>query len=340
MMRIKILRGVFALIRFGIIGTNWITERLLSAIREMDDFSLTAVYSRSEERAREFASKYGAAAIFTDIEQMANSNEMDAVYIASPNSLHAKQAITFLSNGKHVLCEKPMASNTAEVEAMIQAAGQNHVLLMEALKTTFLPNFKSIQENIHKIGRVRRYVANYCKYSSRYDAYKQGEVLNAFNPVFSNGSLMDLGVYGVYPMVVLFGEPVEIKANSVMLESGVDGEGSLLATYRDMEAVIMHSKISDSYVPSEIQGEEGSIIINNISNPDKVEIRYRDGRREDISIKDDKEAMYYEVKEFIDLIKTGQVESNVNSYQHSTITAKILEDARKQFGLYYPADKV
>ncbi len=95
---------------------------------------------------------------------------------------------------------------------MIAAAKENHVLLMEALKSTLLPNFQAIREHLHKIGPVRRYFAGYCQYSSRYDAYKQGTVLNAFNPVFSNGSLMDLGVYCIYPMAVLFGKPEQIKA--------------------------------------------------------------------------------------------------------------------------------
>ncbi|MBU8880377.1 Gfo/Idh/MocA family oxidoreductase [Bacillus sp. FJAT-29790] len=327
------------MIRFGVVGTNWITDRLLASVSDMEDFSLAAVYSRTEERAKEFADKYEVQTIFTDIEKMAKSELIDAVYIASPNSFHANHAITFLNNGKHVLCEKPMAANAAEVEAMIEAAKRNNVLLMEAMKTTFLPNFKRIQENLHKIGKARRYVANYCQYSSRYDAYKAGTVLNAFNPVFANGSLMDLGIYCVYPMVVLFGEPKEVKATSVMLNSGVDGEGSLLVKYDEMEAVIMHSKISDSNLPSEIQGEEGSIIIDSISAPEHVEIKFRDGRKEVISVQQKSEVMYYEARAFIDLIKNGQTESAVNSFKQSYLTAKILDAARKEIGLIFPSDK-
>lgn len=96
-----------------------------------------------------------------------------------------------------------MASNTAEVKEMITAAKENEVLLMEALKTTFLPNFKVVQENLHKLGKIRRAFVSYCQYSSRYDAYKEGTVLNAFKPELSNGALMDIGVYCLYPMVLL-----------------------------------------------------------------------------------------------------------------------------------------
>ena len=100
---------------------------------------------------------------------MAVSQEIDAVYIATPNSYHAEQAILFLQNGKHVLCEKPLAVNATEVARMIQSAKDHNALLMEAMKSTLLPNFKVIQDNLHKIGPIRRYFASYCQYSSRYE---------------------------------------------------------------------------------------------------------------------------------------------------------------------------
>jgi scyllo-inositol 2-dehydrogenase (NADP+) len=327
------------MIKFATIGTNWITEEFIKAAKEVPGFALTAVYSRTEEKAKEFAAKVGAERIFTSLEEMAKSDDIDAVYIASPNSFHAEQAILLMNHGKHVICEKPIASNTAEVQAMIEAAKQNDVVLMEAMKTTLLPNFQAIRKHIHKIGKVRRYFASYCQYSSRYDAYKQGIVLNAFNPAFSNGALMDIGIYCIYPMVALFGKPLRVKANSFMLESGVDGEGSIILDYGDMDAVVMYSKITNSYIPSEIQGEEGSIIMDTIHTPQKVEIRYRDGRIEDITEAQTHHPMYYEAKEFIELIQSGKRESEINSHHHSLITMEIIEEARKQTGVVFPADR-
>ncbi|GAA3326643.1 hypothetical protein GCM10020331_063370 [Ectobacillus funiculus] len=107
------------MVRFGLVGTNWITESFLQAASQLDDFfSLTAVYSRTSERATEFAAKYGVTLTFTDLEKHGKkSSEIDAVYIASPNSFHAEQAILFMNHGKHVLCEKPIASNAFEVKS-------------------------------------------------------------------------------------------------------------------------------------------------------------------------------------------------------------------------------
>ncbi|TGB01072.1 Gfo/Idh/MocA family protein [Halobacillus salinus] len=327
------------MIKFGIVGTNWITERFLDAVKDLEDFTLSAVYSRTEEKAKTFAAKFGAEHTFTSLEEMAKSDVVDAVYIASPNSLHSEQSILMMNHGKHVLCEKPLASNTRETEAMIEAAKENNVLLMEAMKSTLSPNFKLLQDNLNKIGKVRRYHANFSKYSSRYDAYREGTVLNAFNPEFSNGSLMDLGVYCIYPMVVLFGEPEDIKASGIMLDSGVDGGGSLIAQYEGMEGILTHSKIQNSYIHSEIQGEEGSIIIEGgISSFNDMKVVYRDGSTEVISAELDHHEMYYETEEFISLIKEGKTMSSINSFENSLTTAKVIEAARKRIGVVYPAD--
>lgn len=328
--------------RFGIIGTNWITEQFIAAAREVRGFKLAAVYSRTEERAAEFAAKHDIKHCFTDIDAMAASGEIDAVYIASPNSYHAEYAIICMKRGIHVLCEKPIASNAKELQAMIDAAKDNGVLLMEALKSTLMPGTQAVRDHLHKIGTVRRFITNYCQYSSRYDAYKAGTVLNAFNPEFSNGALMDIGVYCVWQVVSLFGKPEEVKATGVLLDSGVDGEGSLLLKYADMDAVIMYSKITQSSLPSEIQGENGSIVIDKISEPEKVVIQYRDGRSEDLTEQEhgagSSNSMYYEAKEFIELIESGRTESDVNSLANSMLALEVMDEARRQLGLVYPAD--
>lgn len=327
-----------SLIRFAVIGTNNITEWFLSGAKEVKGFKLEAVYSRSKEKAKTFADKYGVTKVFTNLEEMAKSDVIDAVYIASPNALHAKQAILFLENKKHVLCEKAFASNAREVEEMIKVAKENNVVLMEAMKTTLFPNFKIIKDNLYKIGKVRRYFASFCQYSSRYDKYKSGEILNAFKPELSNGSLMDIGVYCIAPMVNLFGKPNIVKANAMMLKSGVDGEGSLILGYDDMDGVVIYSKISNSYLPSEIQGEEGSIVIDKINTFNNVKIVYRNGEVEEISNPQKVDDMCYEIEEFINLILNEKLESEVNSLENSRIVMEIMDEARKQIGLRYIAD--
>ena len=324
-------------IRFGIIGTGKIVERFLDVALTHENFELVAMYSRSIEKAEEFGKKYGATEFFDDLNEFAKSKDIDAVYIASPNSLHSYQAILCLENKKHVLCEKPMASNELEVKAMIDAAKKNNVLLMEAMRLTVLPNFLKVKENLHKIGKVRRYFASYCQYSSRYDKYKEGIVLNAFKRELSNGSLMDIGVYCIHPMINLFGMPNKIVSESMLLESGVDGQGSAFGSYEGASGVVMYSKISDSKLPLEIQGEEGTIIIDSILFKN-AKIVYRDGREEIISVDQKENDMYYEIDEFIDVINRNETESKKNSYENSLMAIQAMDEIRMQIGLEYPAD--
>ena len=324
-------------VRFGVIGTSAICERFLNAASTHENFELIAVYSRKLETAKEFGEKQGAKLFFDNIENFAKCKDIDAVYIASPNAFHAEQAIVCLNNKKHVLCEKPMASNLKEVENMIKVAEKNKVLLMEAMRLTVLPNFLSVKENIHKIGKIRRYFASYCQYSSRYDKYKEGIILNAFKKELSNGALMDIGVYCIHPMVSLFGKPNDVISNGIFLDTGVDGQGTAIFTYDDFSSVIMYSKISDSKLPIEIQGEEGTIISDGI-HFNNVKIVYRDGREENISICQRKDDMYYELDEFIKLINNNEIDSNKNSHLNSLIAIELMDKIRKEIGLEFPAD--
>ncbi|NMI03271.1 Gfo/Idh/MocA family oxidoreductase [Paenibacillus sp. SZ31] len=326
------------MVRFGVVGTNWITERLLEAAAQVEGFKLTAVYSRTEDKANAFADKYEVEHRFTDLEELAASDVIDAVYIATPNTVHAEQAELFLRNGKHVLCEKPLAANSAEVRSMIDTAREHEVLLMEAMKSTLVPQFKMVKSNLHKIGPVRKYVAGYSQYSSRYDKYKEGIVLNAFKPELANGALMDLGVYCLYPLVTLFGAPNRVQSQAMMLESGVDGQGSVLLDYDGMDAVVTYSKISNSHLPSEIMGELGSIIIDKIGSPEHAEIRYNDGTVEQITVEQNHPAMYYEVEEFVNLVQQGEKESGMNTYERSYVTMQVMDQIRKQIGLVFPND--
>ncbi len=321
------------MIRFGIVGSNWITERFIKAGRQHADFTVTAVYSRTEKKAKEFAWKHQIENAFNSLEEMAQSSEIDAVYIATPNSLHCEQAVLFMNNSKHVLCEKPFAANKLEAEIMITAAKDNGVTLMEAMKSTLMPNFLAVKENLHKIGKIQSYFSTNCRLSPFYEQYKQGELPNLFNPKFAGGSLMDLGVYTIAPIVDLFGVPKAVDASGNVLDSGVDGNGQITLHYSNFKANVMFSCISESTLPTEIQGEDGTILVHHISSPKKAEILFSSGVAEDISEQEQFDPMYYEIEEFIDLIKSECLESPRNTWTNTMAVMEILDDARRQMGV-------
>ena len=327
-------------VRFGVIGTNFIVDKVLEAARLDHRFELTAIYSRTQESADEFAKKHNVPHTFTSLEDMLSSNLIDAVYIASPNSLHASQSILCMQHVKHVFCEKPFASNANEVKAMIATAEKYNVRLMEAMKPTMTPNFSVIKDNLKEIGTIRKYFSCYCQYSSRYDKLKEGVILNAFDPSLSNGAVMDLGVYTIYPMVVLFGRPKKISATGLKLFTGADGQGSVNFEYEGMDATVMYSKIADSSLPTEIQGEEGTITADRINIINKVTLKKRGGEETIISTPNPTHEYYFEVAEFIDLIQKNERESTINSLENSLITIEIIDEIRKQLEIIYPADSI
>jgi len=310
--------------KFGIIGTNWITDRLITAAKEHPEFSIGAVYSRTEKTGRAFAEKHNIENVYTDMLEMFQSGDIEAVYIASPNAFHAEQSILAMKNGIHVLCEKPAVTSLTEMDQVIKASRDHQTTYMEAMKSTVTPTFLNLKENLTKIGPLRRFVFHYNQYSSRYDKYKEGIIENAFKPELGNGAKTDLGVYCIAPIVHLVGEPKSVLKNSYLLSTGADGQGSMILNYDEFEAVIMYSKISDSYSPNEIQGENGIIEIDKISDPEQIIIKYKDGQTEDISVKHEFNTMYYEVDEFIKCVHNNQIESTINTHEISRSVTKVL----------------
>ena len=335
-------------IRFGVVGTNNITDWVIAGGRQDERFELTAVCSRTQERAEEFAAKHGIPHIFTSLEEMASSPLIDAVYIATPNYVHAEQSILCMNHGKHVLCEKPFASNAKEVRLMIEAAKKNKVTLMEAMISTLNPNFAIAKERMKDLGTIRRYFASYCQYSSRYDKFKEGIILNAFKPELSNGAVMDIGIYTIYPMVALFGKPQQIEAQGIVLHTGADGQGAVNFQYEGMNATVLYSKIANSALPTEIEGEAGNLLLDKIHITKQVDFiprqvtaqgKEQENHCQSIGVPLEKSEYYYEIAEFINLIEQGKQESNVNSWENSLTTLEIIDEIRRQLGVHYPADE-
>ncbi|MFC0228210.1 Gfo/Idh/MocA family protein [Serratia aquatilis] len=324
------------MIRFAVVGTNWITERFIDAAHASGKMKLTAIYSRKLEQAHAFGANYPVEHFFDSLTALAQSDTIDAVYIASPNSLHYPQSLLFLSHKKHVICEKPLASNLLEVEKLVACARENQVVLFEAFKSAHLPNFLALQQALPNVGKLRKALLNYCQYSSRYPRYLAGEKPNTFNPQFSNGSIMDIGYYCVASAVSLFGAPQSVQASASLLDTGVDAHGSVCLNYGDFDVNITHSKVSNSAIPSEIQGEDGTLVIEKLSECQSVVLIPRGGDSQDLTQTQHSNTMLYEATVFADLINKQQVEHA--GLDKSLIIANLLTEIRRQTGVVFPAD--
>ena len=328
-------------VKLGIIGTNFISDQLADAVRRTPGICLQAVYSRKQETGDAFAQKNNVPCVFTDYDAFLSS-DIDAVYVASPNFAHCEQTTRALEHRKHVLCEKVMALDEQQVRSMISCARANNRILLEAMRPDFDPALRLAEENLPRIGQIRRAVFEYCQYSTRYDRFREGTILNAFNPELGNAAVMDIGVYCIHSAVRFFGMPDDIEAFSTRLSNGFEGSGSVLLRYaHDMIVEAVYSKITASVTPSIIQGEEGSILIDGMSTFNSVELRlrkgYKDplegGSREILPYVPEANNMVCEVREFLRLIENNEIDHKYLNYSLDAI--RVIDEVRKQTGIRF-----
>ena len=327
-------------LKIGMIGTNFISDDFCEAAAQVPGAELFAVYSRKQETGDAFAAKHNIPRVYTDYDEFLDSG-LDAVYVASPNFAHCSQTLKALDRKKHVLCEKVMAVNEQEVRSMIDCALENNVVLLEAMRPDFDPAYDLIEQNLPRIGKLRRATFEFCQYSSRYDSFREGIIQNAFNPELGNAAVMDIGVYCIHSLVRLFGAPKNVKAFSTKLSNGFDGSGIVLLEYEDMTAEAVYSKIAVSVNPSVLQGEDGSIMIDYISKPESVSLRLRESARdtlaggaiEKLPYTPVKNNMIFEIQEFLKLVE--KKEADHKYLKHSLDTIRVLDEVRRQTGIRF-----
>ncbi len=321
-------------LKFGMIGTNFISHTMAEAIAESGVSEIHAVYSRKAETGIKFAEKYGVPAerVYTSLEGIAESG-IDAMYIASPNKFHCEQSLFFLRRGIHVLIEKPAGADAAEYAEMCRAAEENGAVLMEGMRQAHDPAWQVICDAIPEIGQIRHAAFEFCQYSSRYDRHKAGEHTNTFDRTFANASMLDIGVYPLHCLVMLFGEPKSVMANSVFLDNGFEGCGEITLAYDGFTASALYSKIYDSPRPSAIYGEMGTILINKLSVPSAATLCLKGKDPVQLPVVGKANNMVYEVRDFVELVRDGAVH---HPYTDTTATVmRIMDEARRIAGVRF-----
>lgn len=338
-------------VNFGVIGSGWIAEAFIKAAKQVEGMWLSCVYSRTEERAKEFAQKAGSIffdsdiSYFTDIEEMAQSDSIDAVYIASPNALHFPQSMLFLKNKKHVICEKPISADKAHADLLFEEASRQDVIFMEAIMGLHMPQMQLLQEALPKIGRISQAHFTYCQLSSKYPALRKSEqsalsdeLPNIFNPAMQTGAVMDIGIYCVYPIIALFGLPQSVIADALIYKNGIDLCGNALLHYPDKAVSLSYSKIADDRICSQIIGDEGTVTIKKLSHLDGIYLYDKEGR-ETLLHKNaaDFLPMQCEAQSFYSYITNpkGTAEQYTSLSRLSTEVADILQCIRKKSGVCF-----
>ena len=302
-------------------------------------YRVTAVCSRESGKAEAFGKRHGAVRCFTDLYEFASWDEIDAVYIATPNSLHYEQCLAMLKVGKHVIVEKPAFSNIGEAEKAFALAEKNGVLLFEAMRSIHEENHRIVKDAISQIGTVCGANLTFMKRSPRYDLVLDGEEPGIFSLKYSGGALMDLGVYLVYDAVDWFGVPEDASYFCQKAHTGADTVGVAVLRYPGFEAVLNTGKTCGSQMPSEIRGRDKIILLDAAQSIKTVRLIDNEQNETVLSVPSN-HWMEDQARVFAGLISGGKAAVSYQRLKQLALSVhELMTKLRMGAGIVFPADE-
>lgn len=325
-------------IKLGTIGSGVIVHSILDNVQRTDGITLEAVYSRSEEKAAALAKEYGCQKTYTDMDAFLADESINLVYIATPNLLHFPQAKKALLAGKNVLLEKPFTTTYAHAQELASLAREKGLLLVEAVPTSFLPNFAILKNELPKIGNIKLVMSNYSQYSSRYDAVLRGEVPPVFDPAFGGGCLMDINFYNVLLNVLLFGAPKSATYHANRPAGLSDTSGIMVMEYDGFVSTNVGAKDTWGVNFFQIEGENGYIYVENGSNGIQSVRTVTKTSDETQNLQSSTDRWFYEIQELTRLLLNNERESLDARLDTTLTTIQVIESTRKAAGILFPGD--
>lgn len=318
----------------GTVGTGAIVETILENVQKVEGISCAAVYSRKEESGKKLAGKFQIQKVYTDYDAMCRDELINFIYIASPNSLHYEQTKKALLHGKNVICEKPFTPSLAQARELAALAREKHLFLFEGITTMYQPNYQIIREHLSSLGNLKMALCTFCQYSSKYDAFKAGELPNVFNPAFAGGALMDINLYNIYFIVGLFGKPDRIEYFAGKHQNGIDTHGILILQYPHLICECTGAK--DSWCENSVQllGDMGYIHVTpGSSNCQEVRI-VRKGK-EEIREKQPESPWFYEIEGMVRQVQNQNYAECYKRLDKTLEVVDVLEQARQSAGITF-----
>lgn len=314
--------------RFGIIGAGRIAQKFATGISHVEEAELIAVASRSIDKANEFGDMFDIKSRYGSYEELVADEEVDVVYICTPNSLHKEHTILCLENKKAVICEKPFGLNQAEVAEMIQAAKDNGVFLMEAMWTRFFPIIKKVKEIVEDgaIGNVRMIQGDFGFASDT----GYGDI--RFNKALGGGSIFDVGIYPISLSSMIYKkQPKDVKVIANIGQTGVDEQAAMVFGYDKGEMALLSSAITTETPRGvDIIGDKGYIQIPNAWYGEKAIIQMPNKDEQVIDLPIEGNGYNYEVEEVVNCLQGGKLESDIMPLKESLEIIGTIEKIRKQ----------
>ena len=326
--------------KLGIIGAGMIAQEVLGFIKDVSNIEVIAIAAtpRSEDKLKDLSEKYGIKSYYTNYEKLLANPEVEVVYVALPNNLHYEVMDKALDADKDIICEKPFTANVNQALKIFKKAEAKGKIVLEAISNRFIPNAVRIKEEIKKLGKIKIVSFNYSQYSSRYDRFKQGDLAPVFSLENAGGALMDLNIYNIDYVINLFGKPKDVRYFP-NIEKSIDTSGVCVLEYDDFKAVCIGAKDSAAGFLNTIQGEEGTIEIpDTVSTVGSYRIKKNHGDYQTYNENEDKSRLFYEFVEFEKIIRERDMERVEKLKEITLNTAEILNQARIEAGIFFPAD--
>ena len=324
--------------KIALLGTGDISQEFMAAIQKTGCATVTAVYNRHGDHARDFAARYGLDGWYDDYDRLLEQDACDTVYVGLPNGLHHGYALRALASHRHVIIEKPFAANMDQFADLVAAAQANGVYLMEMDRVLAQPNFAVIRDHLADIGPVRLVSLNFCKYSRKYDALLAGQVGNVFTTAMAGGALYDLGVYGLHLATGLFGMPMAVTYRADRYRGGVDLTGCLIMEYDGFMCVLMQSKNSLGEMHTVIQGEKGTLMSNSPASVLQDVELWQGRQRSSIGAPVDLFGTAYTLQAIADIVSRHDDDAYRRRLEHSRQVMNLLCQARASAGIVFEAD--
>ena len=336
--QVNLYLGVKLMINIAMLGTGKIVPEAIEAIQQGKKFNVAAIWARphSKDKAIALADKFGIEKVYTDYDELLADPTIDFVYVGLVNAVHYEYTKKALEAGKNVVLEKPFTVKSSEAEELAELAIEKGLYLFEAITNLHCPNFHKIRDSLKDIGNIKIIQCNYSQYSSRYDAYKEGKVLPAFDPKLYGGALYDINIYNINFIIGLFGAPKSVEYVANIGFNGIDTSGFLVLKYDNFIAHCTGAKDSESPSFLMIQGDNGYIRVNSAPNLlSRLEISIRGREVESMNLNQFEHRMVHEFIEFAETFENKDYDKMKSSLETSKIVVKTAETAIKNAGLSY-----
>ena len=319
--------------KWGIVGTGGIANAFANDLQYLKNHIVESVLSREMKTAKKFAENYKDCRPYDKEKLFFTDRDIDAIYIATPNTLHAHQSIEALKHKIPVLCEKPFAMNSKEINQMISASRDNSTALLEAMWMRYLPHINFLRTILKEnhIGEIH----------SLYACHGQN-LTNIKNPrlwtkELGGGALLDLGIYVVSLSQMILGTPKNILAKSIFTKEGVDAKTSMIFEYEKGQIANLSCTMYDSQ-PNRavISGKEGYIEINPTFYAPTT-IRVISNNRKEIRFAENYigHGLREQALEMQNCIINNNIESKKMTHSDSISVMKIMDRVRNKVGLEY-----